>query len=650
MRLILAALLALGPALPAAAQVRVLPETVRPVLGAPLAIAPIGAAGALVPSLSASAAVATPLAAGASLSAATLPAAALALPALPASAIPAAPLAAAAALPHPAAAPAASASFAAAAPRGAAREKSPVYHSLQDLGRLLGREAPDAGARTFDGADESAPLPEDGSRRPSIPAGVRAVDVEPVRSVADVDRLVPNIGNSAEMHDKLRESLPAMIPFDLLVYRDARGGRFTGIDFAGRPENLDRTPDLQAHEVATIKKIMAYTPDLQVLVREEGATPDLVVNGVVSEMKSVHGQDAEQIAVQVAHANAQLVAHAKRHGLRQGAVILDLMGAKTADAAAISAGIARVVAEERELGFQRVHVFAGDQARTYARGEDGVFRLSPEAPFSRPATAAARANFVPQTLARADLPEMSVVTREIQEPSRLLKARGIEATVTMYGSARIPSPEKAQAALDALIKRSGRKPKDRAAKQALAAAREAVRMSRYYQIARELGALIATEGGGKVAVVTGGGPGIMEAGNRGAFEAGGPSVGYNIKLPMEQGLNPYATPELEFTFEHFATRKMALRHGSMGLVYFPGGFGTMDELFEVLTLMQTGKMRKVPIVLIGEKSYWQKILDFDEFAHMGLISPGDLSLFDFAENAPQAWAAIRSAHALENPK
>ncbi len=239
---------------------------------------------------------------------------------------------------------------------------------------------------------------------------------------------------------------------------------------------------------------------------------------------------------------------------------------------------------------------------------------------------------------------MDVMTREIQEPSRLLQARGIEATITMYGSARILSPEKAQAKLDAAIAEVGRKPKGKPAQAKLAEAREAVRMSKYYQIAQELGALIAQQGGGKVAVVTGGGPGIMEAGMRGAFEAGGPTAGYNIKLPHEQSPNPYATPELEFTFDHFPTRQMAMRHSSMGLVYFPGGFGTMYELFEILTLMQTGKMPRVPIVLVGERAYWDHILDFDEFAHMGLISPNDLSLFTFAENAPQAWAAIRAAH------
>ncbi|MBI3566054.1 MAG: TIGR00730 family Rossman fold protein [Elusimicrobia bacterium] len=513
----------------------------------------------------------------------------------------------------------------------------------------MGRD-PEGAARTFDGA-----APADGEptlsagAAPSIPAGVTKVDVEPVRTPRDVDRLIPRLQNSAEMHDELRVRLGSMTPFDALVYHDARGGTFTGIDLSRRPENLDKMPELQAHEVATIRKIQAYTKDLQVLVREEGATPDLVVAGVVSEMKSVHGTD--QVSVQLAHANHQLAAHARRHGLGRGAAILDLVGRTGAEPARIESEIAKVVRESAEVGFSRVVVFAGESAQVYAPAADGAFRLSGETPFgprrasSAPAAPALAASFVPSALNLARLPDMDVVTREINEPSRLLQAKGIQATVTMYGSARIPSPEKARAALDAVFAEHGRRPKTPAGRKALAAAREALKMSKWYQVARDLGAIVAREGGGKVAVVTGGGPGIMEAGNRGAFEAGGPSVGFNIKLPHEQGLNPYATPGLEFTFENFSTRKMSLRHGAMGLVYFPGGFGTMDELFEVLTLMQTGKMPRTPIVLIGEKAYWDKILDFDEFDHMGLISHADLSLFTYAETAEAAWSAIRAAHA-----
>ncbi|MEK9144260.1 MAG: TIGR00730 family Rossman fold protein, partial [Elusimicrobiota bacterium] len=181
----------------------------------------------------------------------------------------------------------------------------------------------------------------------------------------------------------------------------------------------------------------------------------------------------------------------------------------------------------------------------------------------------------------------------------------------------------------------------RAARKRLDAARAAVTASKYYGIARRLGAIVAENGGGEVAIVTGGGPGIMEAANRGAFEAGGPSVGYNIKLDKEQGLNPYVTAGLDFEFQNFSTRKMALRHGAMALVYFPGGFGTMDELFEVLTMMQNRKMARAPIVLVGEKDYWDKIIDFGELARMGLVSPGDLSLFRFADTAESAWRAIQ---------
>lgn len=594
-RTVLAALLTVLPALPAAAQYRVAPLGERAVVSAPGAVAPLSAA-AIVPSLSASAAAGTPLAAGASLSAPSLPAAFLPsasapLPALPASLIPAAGAPAFSASRLPAASlPDAGrpAVPGAAAPAKAGKR---VFTSLHDLAVLLQSPAGDsAGAKTYDGEGDRAAArveyPSDG--RPAPLAGHPDIAVKSVR------------------------------------------GGLSG---------------LQAHEVATIRKIQVLTPDLQVLVREQGATPDLVVNGIVTELKTVH---KGKLGRQLAHANGQLLSHAKRHDLGRGAVVLDVIGTPVGTAE-IEADIAQVLREEPEIAFDRVLVFHGDELKTYLP-RDGAFRYAPGAkPFAaqEPSIAApANAAFVPAALRRAILPDMAQVTREIQEPSALLRARGIEATVTMYGSARIPSPEKAKAALSSLTKEFGPRPKGAEAKSRLAAAREALKMSKYYQIARDLGGLIAREGAGKVAVVTGGGPGIMEGGNRGAFEAGGPSVGYNIKLPHEQGLNPYATPELEFTFENFSTRKMALRHGSMGLVYFPGGFGTMDELFEVLTLIQTGKMAKVPIVLMGERSYWQKILDFDEFAHMGLISAGDLTLFTFAETAHQAWEAIQAAHAV----
>ncbi|MBI5596906.1 MAG: TIGR00730 family Rossman fold protein [Elusimicrobia bacterium] len=264
-----------------------------------------------------------------------------------------------------------------------------------------------------------------------------------------------------------------------------------------------------------------------------------------------------------------------------------------------------------------------------------------------PAAAQARsAAFFDGTRSFPDLVEnagLEGIVRELREPARLLQAMGVKGTVTVYGSARIPEPEAAQAAFDKAVRRHGRRPTTRAGRAAVRDAREALRASRWYEEARRFGRLVAERGGGELAVVTGGGPGIMEAANRGAFEAGGKSVGYNIILEHEQSANPWVTPGLAFEFANFTTRKMNLRHGAVGLAYFPGGFGTMDELFEVLTLMQTGKMPRVPIVLVGERAYWNKVLRFGEFARQGLISRDDLKLFTFAEDAEQAWAAIENA-------
>ncbi len=646
-----------------AQDIRAVPEAA---VSAPLAPSAAGAssvAGLVLPSLPS---VAAPSSLGAAVSAPSaatpVPAAPAALPALPASAIAgaydapqAAPAAVAAAPSISAAQATPSASAASAAPSANAASAHAeafaaqppqasgapaVLRSLKDLAVLLGDGSRLPGAREFDGSADRAELVDPAGARPSVPQGVTRVTVQPLSTPADVD-VIPNLGNSAALHDELRAHLSSMLPLDIFVYHDARGGRFMGLDLSRNPANAARVPELQAHEVDTIRRIQEVTRDLQVLVREAGATPDLIVRGVPMEMKSVHSGD---VAVQVAHANAQLLAHAQRHGLGLGAVVLDVIG-REIPVERVEAGIAAAKARAERVGFSHVYAFNGGAWQTYARGVDGEFRLSrAEAPFAPAAGRAPRLALVPAALERAVVPAAEEMRREVEEPTRMLRERGIRAIVTAYGSARIPSPEKARAALAQLEAELGAHPSDLAARKRLAAAREAVFMSRYYQVARDLGALVAREGGGRVAMVTGGGPGIMEAANRGAFEAGGPSVGFNIVLPYEQNANPYATPGLEFSFQNFATRKMALRRGAMGLVYFPGGFGTMDELFEVLTLMQTGKMPRAPIVLIGRRSYWKKILDFSEFDHMGLISHEDLSLFTYAETAEQAWAAIQSYH------
>lgn len=169
--------------------------------------------------------------------------------------------------------------------------------------------------------------------------------------------------------------------------------------------------------------------------------------------------------------------------------------------------------------------------------------------------------------------------------------------------------------------------------------------SREYQLARVIAAKLAKAG---FAVITGGGPGIMEAGNRGAFEAGGRSMGMSIFLPFEEAPNPYISPELCFQFHYFAIRKMHFLMRAVALVSFPGGFGTLDELFEVLTLTQTRKIRRRPIILIG-RDFWQRLLDFDVLIEHGVISPEDVGLFHYAETAEEAWDAIKAAYSGDNP-
>ena len=225
---------------------------------------------------------------------------------------------------------------------------------------------------------------------------------------------------------------------------------------------------------------------------------------------------------------------------------------------------------------------------------------------------------------------------EYAKADLLLRDWGIRSTIIVFGSAHVPSPEQAEQA--------GACAATEADKQAAA---KLARLSRYYATAREFGR-IASERGGAFApkhrwrdnvIATGGGPGIMEAANRGAFDAGAPSIGFNITLPAEQKPNPYITPELCFRFHYFAMRKMHLAMRANALAIFPGGFGTMDELFELLTLQQTRKAPPAPVVLVGQE-YWRRIVNFDALAEEGMISADDLKLFEFADTAEQAWESL----------
>jgi uncharacterized protein (TIGR00730 family) len=225
---------------------------------------------------------------------------------------------------------------------------------------------------------------------------------------------------------------------------------------------------------------------------------------------------------------------------------------------------------------------------------------------------------------------------EYAKADLLLHDWGIRSTVIVFGSARTPSPEQAEAASAA-----AKTDADRAQAQ-----RMLVHAARY-AAARELGRIISQRGGALAphdhwrdnVVATGGGPGIMEAANRGAADAGAPSIGYNITLPKEQQPNAYSTPELTFQFHYFAMRKMHLAMRANGLVVFPGGFGTMDELFEILTLAQTQKMAAVPIVLFDE-SYWRRMINFDALVDEGMIGAEELALFEFADTPEAAWEAL----------
>jgi len=230
---------------------------------------------------------------------------------------------------------------------------------------------------------------------------------------------------------------------------------------------------------------------------------------------------------------------------------------------------------------------------------------------------------------------------ELLKPELVQAEAGIESTIVIFGSARIASPELAQARLAEA--RAG------ADDTAVRRAEAALAMSHYYDEARRFGALVTERSrtlDTPIYVVTGGGPGIMEAGNRGAYEVGGKSIGLNIVLPHEQEPNPYITPELCFQFHYFALRKMHFVMRSIALVCFPGGFGTLDELFETMTLIQTGKSRPRPILLFG-RDFWEKLIDFQHLVDTGMISPGDLGLFHFVETAGEAWERLAEFYGFD---
>lgn len=226
----------------------------------------------------------------------------------------------------------------------------------------------------------------------------------------------------------------------------------------------------------------------------------------------------------------------------------------------------------------------------------------------------------PDFLTRDDLRPVRLQL-ELLKPELAMNEAGVSSTVVLFGGARIPAPERRETARTAIL----------------------ADLSRYYDEARRFARAITevsiASGGQDYVVATGGGPGVMEAGNRGAAEAGGKSIGLNIVLPHEQAPNAWVTPELSFNFHYFAIRKMHFLMRARAIAVFPGGFGTLDELFESLTLIQTGRMSRVPFLLFG-RSFWERVIDWDFLVSAGTIAESDIALFRYVETAEEAMAAL----------
>lgn len=225
---------------------------------------------------------------------------------------------------------------------------------------------------------------------------------------------------------------------------------------------------------------------------------------------------------------------------------------------------------------------------------------------------------------------------ELLKPEMMLSEMGIKSTVVLFGGARIPAPGAEPWAAKNDVQRENLK-----------------KASIFYEEAQKFAALCAQQSARsnhqEFVVVTGGGPGVMEAGNKGAAEAGAPTIGLNILLPHEQAPNQYVTPELSFNFHYFAIRKMHFLMRARAVVVFPGGFGTLDELFEALTLIQTRRMERIPLILFAPE-FWNRIIDFEALANFGTIAPEDMDLISFVETADQAWKVIADFYDLNGKK
>jgi uncharacterized protein (TIGR00730 family) len=240
---------------------------------------------------------------------------------------------------------------------------------------------------------------------------------------------------------------------------------------------------------------------------------------------------------------------------------------------------------------------------------------------------------------------------ELLKPEMLQQEHNIDGTVVVFGGSRIPEPRVAAEDLVRAEQAVAADPANPVLQRQAAVAGRVAAKSHYYDEARKLGALLSQvcdpRSGCNLVVITGGGPGIMEAANRGAHDLGAKTMGLNIVLPHEQAPNPYITPELCFQFHYFSIRKMHFLMRAQALIAFPGGFGTLDELFETLTLIQTKKIKPLPVLLFG-REFWRKVVDFDFLVEEGVISPDDLNIFQYVETAEEAAAIVEEFYGRGN--
>ena len=276
--------------------------------------------------------------------------------------------------------------------------------------------------------------------------------------------------------------------------------------------------------------------------------------------------------------------------------------------------------------------------RVFPKAKDDAHAASAATPLPQTADPAYRLAYQdPDFLLREDLRPVRFQL-ELMKAELLLEEAAIGSTLVFYGSARIPSPERADALLAAARTDTQRRIAERLKAKAP-----------YYEVARSLAKLASAtppsaDGKRQFVVCSGGGPAIMEAANRGAAETGAESIGLNIVLPHEQAPNAWVTPHLSFNFHYFALRKMHFLLRARAIAVFPGGFGTFDELFELLTLVQTGKMAVLPILLYG-RDFWNRVIDFDALVEEGVIAPQDLDLFRFCETAEEGWECVQRFYA-----